>query len=218
MCCKVVDAYRKEPLISSIDYLFALDIVSRINNDSDNNNLQKYKEVVARYLEDIDNVSLSKMIKRVEAYERSKHLFASDNWEKWAEIREQLKAENVQSMDDETFLLWCDVTDQYPAKELKRRSGNSKHMMVEYLRSQIILEFAKQDRIRTQRKLARGLKTLNDNIIGDIISLKIIEDTMSVSTLFALETIFYLRLQLAQISDDDNAHHTNCFVSTALRR
>lgn len=204
MCCKVVDAYRKEPLISSTDYLFALDIVCRINDDDDNSDLIEYKEIIVCYLEDIDSVSLSEKIRRVGAYERSKHLFVSDNWEKWVEIREQLKNENVRLMDDETFLLWYEVTDQYPAMELKKRSGSSKLMMLEYLRSQIISEFAKQDRLRTQRKLARGLKTLNDNIIGDIIPLKI-NDEMNVSTLFALETIVYLRLQLAQISDDDNA-------------
>lgn len=203
MCCKVVDAYRKEPLISSTDYLFALDIVCCMNDDDNNPDIKEYKEIVASYLEDIDSVSLSEKIKRVGAYERAKHLFATDNWEKWAEIREQLKNENFHSMDDETFLLWCEVTDQYPAKELKKRSGKSKQMMLEYLRSQIISEFAKQDKLRNQRKLARGLKSLNDNIIGDIIPLKIDED-MSTSTLVALETIFDLRLSLAQIADDDN--------------
>lgn len=166
--------------------------------------LREYKEAIANYLKDIDTVSLSEKIKRVGAYERAKHLFVPDNWERWVEFREQLKAENVHPMDDETFLLWCEVTDQYPKAELKKRSRNSRLMMLEYLRSQIISEFAKQDRLRSQRKLARQPKTLNDNIIGDIIPLKI-DAEMSVSTLFALETIFYLRLALAQISDDDKA-------------
>lgn len=204
MCCKVVDAYRKEPLINSSDYLFALDIVSNMTDDADNNDLNEYKGIIAGYLEDIDNVSLSEKIKRVEAYERLKLRLVPENWERWDEIREQLMNESVRRMDDETLLLWCDITDQYPANELKRRSGSSKRMMVEYLRSQVISEFAKQCRLRAQRKLARSLKTLNDNIIGDIIPLKINAD-MSVSSLFALETIFNLRLQLAQISDDHNA-------------
>lgn len=203
MCCKVVAEYHKEPLISSPDYLLALDIVCCMNGDDNNPDIKEYKEIVTSYLEDIDSVSLSEKIKRVGAYERAKHLFVPDNWEKWAEIREQLKNENFRSMDDKTFLLWGEVTDQYPAKELKKRSGNSKHMVVEYLRSQIISEFAKQDRLREQRKLAKGLNTLNDNIIGDIIPLKI-DENMSTSTLVALETIFDLRLSLAQIADDDN--------------
>ena len=204
VCCKVVDSYHKNPMMDSTDYLFALDIASRINDNANNNYIQEYKEVISGYLEDIDNVSLAEKINRVRAYERAKHLFVSDNWEKWAEIREVLKKADVRRMDDETFLLWCYITDQYPSRELKQRSGNSKHMVVEYVRSQVISEFAKQDRARAKKKLAKRLKFLNDNIIGDIIPIKI-EADMSVSTLYALETIFYLRLALAQISDEDNS-------------
>lgn len=215
MCCKVVDAYHKEPVISSTDYLFALDIVGRMNDDDDNNSdIKEYKETIASLVEDIDNISVEEKIRRVEAYSRSKHLFVSDNWMKWAEVREMLKLENVKSLDDESFLMWCNVTDNYPPRELKRRSSNSGQMMVEYLRSQIISEFARQDRLRTQRKLATGLKSLNDEIIGDIIPLKI-DSKMSVSTLFALETIFYLRLQLAQIFDDKN---TSVYESLCIDR
>lgn len=43
----------------------------------------------------------------------------------------------------------------------------------------------------------------NDNLIDDIIPMKI-DSGMSVSTLYALETIFYMRLQLAQVSKDEN--------------
>ncbi|MCM1139136.1 MAG: hypothetical protein NC453_11260 [Muribaculum sp.] len=203
MCCKVVDSYCKNPLIDSSDYLYALDTVACMSDDNDTNDIKEYKRIISSYLEDIESVSLPEKVKRVSAYERSKHLFVSDNWEKWAEIREKLKHEDVSSMDDETVLLWCDVTDQYPVSELKKRSANSKRMAVEYLRSQVIFEFAKQKRLRNERKLTRGLKSLNDNIIGDIIPLKI-DSGMSVSTLFALETIFYLRLALAQISNEDN--------------
>lgn len=204
MCCRVVDSYRENPLIDSTDYLFALDAVCYMSDDADNEDIEEYKRIIPSLLEDIDTVSLPEKIKRVSAYERSKHLFASDGWERWAEIREKLKNEDVHSMDDETFLLWCDITDQYPVRELKKRSARSNRMAVEYLRSQIITEFAKQKRLKNKQKLSRGLKSLNDNIIGDIIPLKI-DDTMSVSTLFALETIFYLRLALAQISDVDNS-------------
>lgn len=204
MCCKVVESYRKEKLIPSTDYLFALDIVSRKDEEFDNSNIKKYKEIIDRYIDDIDQVSLVEKIKRVDAYGRAKHLFVSEDWEKWAETREILKKADVRQMDDDTFLLWCDVTDQYPLRELKRRCGNSKHIAVEYLRSQIISEFAKRERLRKKRLLSSRLKTLKDNIIGDIVPLKI-DDTMSLSTLYALETIFYLRLTLAQISDDDNS-------------
>lgn len=204
MCRKVVEAYHQAPLIDSTDYLFALDIVSRTNNEFDSPYIEEYKKIVDGYLDDIATVSLLEQIKRVSAYESAKHLFVSDNREKWAEVREKLKLEDVRSMDDETFLLWCDVTDQYPLRELKTRSANSNHLMIEYLRSQVISEFSKQKRIRNKRKLANGAKSLNDNIIGDITPLKIDSD-MTASTLLALETIFYLRLALAQISNEDNS-------------
>ncbi|MCM1142956.1 MAG: hypothetical protein NC453_30700 [Muribaculum sp.] len=202
MCCKVVDAYRKEPLIASTDYLFALDIVCCMNEDDNNPDIKEYKEIIATYLEDIDSVSLSEKIKRVGAYERAKHLFVSDNWEKWAEVKALLKHEDYRQLDDESFLIWCDVTDQYPVKELKKRSGNSKIMKVEYLRSLAITEFKKQQRLKANRKLAKDLKTLNDNIIGDFIDIKIDAD-LPLSTLRALESIFYLRLQLAQVAWED---------------
>ena len=44
---------------------------------------------------------------------------------------------------------------------------------------------------------------MNDDLIGDIISVKI-DAEMSVSTLYALETIFFLRLQLAQLANESN--------------
>ena len=114
-----------------------------------------------------------------------------------------LKHEDYRQLDDELFLTWCDVTDQYPVKELKKRSGNSKLMKVEYLRSLAITEFKKQQQLKANRKLAKDLKTLNDNIIGDFIDFKIDAD-MPLSDLRALESIFYLRLQLAQVGWEDN--------------
>ncbi len=49
----------------------------------------------------------------------------------------------------------------------------------------------------------KTLNNLHDDIIGDIISVKIDTD-MSVSTLHALETVYSLRLQLAQLSGESN--------------
>lgn len=49
----------------------------------------------------------------------------------------------------------------------------------------------------------QDLKALNDDLISDIIPLKI-DARMSVPTLHALQTIFYLRLQLAQVSWAEN--------------
>jgi len=203
MCCKVVSAYRNTSLIHSTDYLYSLDTVCRLNEDDDNRDIKEYKEVIDSYLDDIDNVSTAEKIRRVKAYELSHHLFVPRNREKWAEIRESVKYEDVSQLDDETFLIWREITDLAPLKELKHRSGHSKRMQVEYLQALIFSEFKKQRRLKAKRKLNRNLKTLNDEFIGDIIDIKINAD-MSVSTLYALETIFYLRLQLAQVSWEDN--------------
>lgn len=203
MCCKVVNAYRRNPLIDTADYLYALDTACRLNDDDDNADIEEYKAAIDAYLEDIDNASLTEKIKKVSAYERSKHLFVSDNWEKWAEIRESLKYEDISQLDDETFILWREITELASLTELKKRAGHSHQMQGKYLQALIFTEFAKQRRLKANRKLAKSLKTLNDDLIGDIIPLKINAD-MSVSTLYALETIFYLRLQLAQVGWADN--------------
>lgn len=65
MCCKVVEAYCQEPLIDSTDYLFALDIVSRTNNEFGSPYIEEYKKILDSYQEDIATVSLSEQIKRV---------------------------------------------------------------------------------------------------------------------------------------------------------
>lgn len=75
-------------------------------------------------------------------------------------------------------------------------------MQVEYLHAIAIKEFDRISKAKTKRQLRRDLKTLNDELIGDIIPLRI-DSEMSVSTLYALETIFYLRLQLAEVGWED---------------
>ncbi len=201
MCCKVVEAYCQEPLINSTDYLFALDIVCR--NKVGGFRIQEYQKILDGYLEDIATVSLSEQIKRIRAYECAKHLFVSDNWEKWAEVRKSLKKADISQLDDQTFILWREITDIAPMKELKKRSGHSKQMQVEYQQGLIFTEFKRIHRASVKRKLARELKTLNDDLINDIIPVKI-DSGMTVSTLHALETIFYLRLQLAQVGWEEN--------------
>ena len=203
MCYNVVEAYQQEPLIDSTDYLFALDIVSRANNDIDSPWLEEYKNILSGYLKDIATVSQPEQIKRVRAYDQAKHLFASDNWEKWAEIRESLRAADISQLDDQTFILWRQITDIVPMKELKKRAGHSRQMQVEYLQGLILNEFNRVHRASAKRKLAREVKTLNDDLINDIIALKI-DSEMSVSTLYAIETVFYLRLQLAQVGWEEN--------------
>ncbi len=114
MCGKVVDAYRRTSLIHSADYLYALDMVCRLNDDDDNRNTHEYKETIDYYLADIDNVSTTEKVERVNAYNRSHYLFTSKDWEKWAEIRESLKHEDMRQLNDETFLIWCEITDLAP--------------------------------------------------------------------------------------------------------
>ncbi|MCM1066446.1 MAG: hypothetical protein NC418_02610 [Muribaculaceae bacterium] len=217
MCCRLIEAYRQEPQIDSTDYLFALDIVSRLNVEADNLNIKEYKEIVVSYLEDIDVVSIAEKIKRIRAYESAKHLFVSDNGEKWTEAREMLKLEDVSQLDDQTFILWREITGIAPMKELKKRAVHSKQMQVEYLKGLIFNEFKRVHRVSVKRKLARELKTLNDDLINDIIPLKIDAD-MSVSTLHAIETIFDLRLQLAQVGWDENVPTYNCLCNNRFEQ
>lgn len=217
MCRRVVEEYRESPLIDTNDYLFALDVVCCMeeNDKCGNSNgaepfsknasslLQEYQEAVTALLEGIDNAPLSERIRRVRAYERAKLTFTADNWEEWATARESLIGEYLSGLDDSTLILWWEITDEPPMRELKKRAGNSNQMTVEYLQAQVFNEFARQSKLKAKRKLTRDLKTLNDDIIGDIIPVRINAD-MSVATLCALETIFYLRLQLAQVGWDDN--------------
>ena len=224
MCCRVVESYRENPIIDSTEYLFALDIVSRLSDDNDNPDIKDYQEAISALLEDIDDVPLAEKIRRVKAYERARLLFIPDNWEKWAEIRAIVSNEKPAGLDDETFLLWREITDVAPMKELKKRAGNSRRMMMEYLQGCIFTEFARECRLKAKRKLARDLKTLNDDLIGDIIPIKITAD-MSVATLYALEIIFYLRLQLAQVGweDKESIYEELCIdrfgqIAKALKR
>lgn len=147
LCSNVVDSYRKNQLISSAEYLFALDIACRANDDADNDDLKEYKEAIAGYIEDIDTASIAEKIRRVRAYERAKHLFVSADWEKWTEARESLKNINLSQLDDETFILWREITDIAPLRELKRRACHSRQMQAEYLQGLIFAEFAKQKRL-----------------------------------------------------------------------
>lgn len=202
ICCQVVNAYRKEPIIGSTDYLFALDMVSGFDEESSSSDIKEYKEAIEGYMDDIDKVCLAEKIKRVRAYQRSKHLFASDAKEKWSEVYESLKTADISQLDDRTFILWRKITDIAPMKELKKRAEHSKQMQVEYLQGLIFTEFERVHRAAVKKKLARDLKMLNDEFISDIIPLNIDSD-MSVSSLHALEAIFHSRLQLAQVDWDD---------------
>ncbi len=203
MCRKTVAAYKAKPMMHSSDYLYALGIVSRMRDDFDYSASKEYSASVNAYLKDLDNVSNEEKIQRLKAYQDSVGHAASDDCDKWIETRECLRLIDFKSLDDDIFLIWCDVTDQTPLTELKRRSTHSKRMRVEYLQALTVSESEKQRRLTAKRKLNRNLKTLDDDLIGDIIDIKIDSD-MSVSTLYALEAIFYLRLQLAQISWEEN--------------
>jgi len=97
-----------------------------------------------------------------------------------------LRLIDFKPLNDDTFLIWCEVTNQAPLTELKRRSTHSKRMQVEYLQALTASEFKKQRQLKAKRKLNRNQKTLNEDLIGDIIDIKI-DTAMSVSTLYALK-------------------------------
>lgn len=74
-------------------------------------------------------------------------------------------------------------------------------MRVEYLGTLAYSEIGKERRAAEKRRLRRALNNLDDDIIGDLIGIKI-EARMPVSVLSALDTVYSLRLQLAQVSGD----------------
>jgi len=88
-------------------------------------------------------------------------------------------------------------------------------MRVEYLQVLAASEFENKRRLKVNRKLSKDLKTLNDDLIGDIIDIKIDSD-MFVSTLYALETIFLLRLQLARVSWAKDEPNLTCVQKLRL--
>ncbi len=201
-CLKAMEAYRKETMMHSADYLYALLTASHIADRNINEANEEYRNMLNAYVADMDDVAVEEQLRRLWAYDKSRGHVAVD-WEKWVEVRESLKYIDVSEFDDATFLLWCSVAGQRPLKELKRRSANSRGMQVEYLRSLAWSEIGREHRAEEKRKLNKALKCLNDDLIGDIISVKI-DAEMSVSTLYALETIFFLRLQLARLADESN--------------
>lgn len=198
MCCKVVKAYNENPIIPSYDFLFALSYATRTRNYVGQEDYQEIRNIIDGYLKDIDSVSIEDKILRLKAYDESTCLIGPDNWEKWEDIRSSILNIDVPNLKDDIFVTWTEVTRLTPIKELKRRALHSNRMQVEYLQALVSSEFEKERKSAAKRKLARDLKVLNDDIIGDIIRIEIDAD-MSVATLHALETIFYLRLQLAQV-------------------
>lgn len=202
MCCKVVKAYNENPLISSCDYLYALSCVTRTRDYAGQDDYSEIKNIVDGYLQNIELVSTEEKILRLKAYDDSVNLIGAGDWERWEEIRNSVLNIDVRQLDDEMFVIWAEVTRLSPLKELKKRATHSKRMQVEYLQGLTFTEFNREHRASVKRKLAKNLKTLNDDIINDIITLKIDSD-MSVSTLHAIEIILSLRLELAQTDWED---------------
>ena len=203
MCCKVVKSYNENPIIPSYDFLFAFSYATRTRDYVGQDDYQEIKNIIDGYLKDIDSVSIEGKILRLKAYDESTCLIGSVNWEQWEGIRNSLLNIDVRNLDDDIFVVWTEVTRLTPIKELKRRALHSNRMQVEYFHTLASSEFENERKSAAKRKLARDLKTLNDDIIGDIIPIEI-DAHMSVATLHALETIFYLRLQLAQVGWEDN--------------
>jgi len=173
MCCKAVAAYKAKPIMHSSDYLYALGIVSRMRDDFDYCASKEYSASVNSYLKDIDNASTEERILRLKAYQDSVDRAASDDCDKWIETRECLRLIDFKSIDDDMFLIWCEVTNQASLVELKRRFEHSKRMQVEYLQALTVSEFKKQRRLKVKRKLNRNLKTLNEDLIAAEIYSKI---------------------------------------------
>jgi len=204
MCCKVVKAYREKPLIPSYSYLYALSTVALSCEHVNPTDSQECEEILDSYLSEIESASFEELIHYVGAYLKCRDLIGSESNEKWSEVRSHLYDMDIKTLDDNSLIEWCDITyDIPPLKELKIRAANSKRMQVKYLQALAFNEFERAQQASAKRKLVKDLKCLNDDIISDIIDIEINSD-MAVPTLQALDTIFNLRLDLAEISSSDN--------------
>ncbi|MCM1491549.1 MAG: hypothetical protein NC095_12110 [Muribaculum sp.] len=137
MCCKVVEAYRRKPLADPTDYLFALATASRVQKDFDKSIVEEYRQSIAALLHNIDNIPLAEKIRRVSAYEHYKLHYTSRNFDQWAIACDTLCHEDPAQLDDESIILWSEITDKTPLKELKKRAAHSMQMQVEYLQALI---------------------------------------------------------------------------------
>ncbi len=203
MCGEVVKAYAEEPLISSYHYIFALRTIVASCGCNDCEEYREYRKIIDGYLEGINAVSLSERVRRVSAYLQSRAITEPAAQDKWAEVRRTLYDADLRELDDETFLEWCAISDSTPMNELKKRAGHSLRMKVEYLQAVAYTEFERQERTAAKKAWAKELKSIHDEIIGDIIDVRI-ESRMSLPSLRALATIFELRLQLAEVAMSDN--------------
>lgn len=201
-CVSVIDAYKKIPLTHSSEYIYALLTASRLSGNNMVEATTESLSILDRYISDIDNVPVDEQIRRVWACNYSKELVAV-NCEKWDEITRSIISAEISHLDDKTFVMWCDITGLSPYEELKRRSCNSRLMQVEYLSTLVYSEIRNGNRTYERQKLNRRIKTLEDNLIREFTSIRITAD-MPVSTLYAMETVFDLRLQLAQVSGEYN--------------
>lgn len=116
---------------------------------------------------------------------------------------EDLKSVNLKSLSDGELYDWCDTTYEWPMKELKHRSANSRLMQVAYLRALLAEEMERLRDAADERLLKNQLKELNEEIIPDLLNVRI-TSSMSVQTLSKLKTIYTLRSDLAFKSNDFN--------------
>lgn len=153
-CDKAVDEYRKCPMMHPADYVYALGIASRFKDDPTGSASVEYRDLLNAYLLDLDRVTTEEKILRVAAYQDSSvHIHWEDS-DKWIEARDELKQIDFMPLNDDLFLQWCEVTEQSPLKELKRRAIHSSRVRVEYLRAKIENEWEEERRAAREKKLA----------------------------------------------------------------
>lgn len=135
ICCQVVAAYRKNPLIHRTDYLFALDTVIDMQPKTDNAILSEYKAEISALLADIDEAPLAEKVRRERAYERSALRIASADRERWDDVRAEITAADLSQLDDQSLILWREITDMPALDELQKRTRHSRQMQVEHLQA-----------------------------------------------------------------------------------
>lgn len=202
-CTEAVQAYRSAPEVHQSDYLFALLTAARVTDTGYDEAVHEYKAQLDKFIKDMDAASLEERIRRVWAFSELRNHTPVNDYEQWLGHREALKHIDPSHLDDETFLLWCEATKIWPENELLRRSEDSCRVRVEYLRRLAAAAIKEESRDTERKKLEKNLHNLNDELIGDLIGMKI-DAQMPWSTLNALTAVFFMRLQLAQVAGEEN--------------
>ncbi len=145
MTCRFVDSYKTKPVADSTEYLwhllrYAIHCRDRVLFDS---LTAEYSSMLKSYLPDIDRCTDSEKIRRTAARKDICGVINGDDNYAWHRIFMSVGKMNQSRLSDSDLIILQNVTGTDNLKEMRRRSTNSKEMMVEYLTSSVWKEIAR---------------------------------------------------------------------------